>query len=258
MLLARRSAVRRFAPSSVAEERAQGLDPGEQADEVVLAAGREHGADQIVAHTGVLQMHLQPVGKEGQELRAQRIPIDVGQLIAVAVQGLLEGDVQRQPEPILQNQPDGAERGATQREGIPRAGRLLADREEADERVELVGKRHGDADRSARATVVGALRRVMLADRVGDLGPLAVVARVIPAHDALQLGEFPDHAGHQIRLAQQPCPRREVGWRAGHPLRDPAARFSRRAALAPSEPSLAWNTTPSSFGTRLASGRLRS
>ena len=48
------------------EERAQGLDPGEQADEIVLASGREHGADQIVAHTGVLQMHLQPVGEERQ------------------------------------------------------------------------------------------------------------------------------------------------------------------------------------------------
>ena len=48
------------------EERTQGLDPGEQAHEIVLAAGREHGADQIMAYAGILQVHLQPVGEESQ------------------------------------------------------------------------------------------------------------------------------------------------------------------------------------------------
>ena len=100
------------------EERAQGLDPGEQADQIVLFAGREYGADQVVAHAAVLQVHLEPVGEEAQQLSAHRIGVDLGQQIAVAGKGLREGGPQRQPQPVFQDQPDGAERGAAQRERI--------------------------------------------------------------------------------------------------------------------------------------------
>ena len=100
------------------EERAQGLDPGEQADQIVLLAGGEYGADQVVAHAGVLQVHLEPVGEEAQQLSAHRIGVDLGQQIAVAGKGLREGGPQRQPQPVLQDQPDGAERGAAQGERV--------------------------------------------------------------------------------------------------------------------------------------------
>ena len=43
-----------------------------------------------------------------------------------------------------------AERGAAEREGIARAGRLLADREEGDQRVEPVGDVDRDGDRIGR------------------------------------------------------------------------------------------------------------
>jgi hypothetical protein len=46
-----------------------------------------------------------------------------------------------------------AERGAAQAEGILVAGRHLADAEEADQRVELVGERHGTGDVALRGRV---------------------------------------------------------------------------------------------------------
>ena len=113
-----------------------------------------------------------------------------------------EHRAQRQAQLVLEDDADHAQRGAAQREGVPRAGRLLADGEEADQRVDLVGQRHGDADRRGRAAVVGPERRVMLGDRVGDCRRLAVMERVVAAHDALQLGELADHAGREIGLGQ--------------------------------------------------------
>ena len=52
----------------------------------------------------------------------------------------------------------------------------------------------------------------MLADGIGDLDRFAVVQRVVAAHDALQLGELPDHAGHEVCFRQL---RRALGHRAG-------------------------------------------
>ena len=55
----------------------------------------------------------------------------------------------------MRSTPSAARRSAN---GIPGAGRLLADGEEADQRVELVGKGDGDADGSRRAAIGRALR----------------------------------------------------------------------------------------------------
>ena len=49
---------------------------------------------------------------------------------------------------------------------------------------------------------LGTERFVMVGDRVGDAGVFAVVERVIAAHDALQLGEFTDHAGREVGLRE--------------------------------------------------------
>ena len=43
----------------------------------------------------------------------------------------------------------------------------------------------------------------MLRDRLGDAGRFAVVQCVIAAHRSLQLGEFGDHVGDEVRLRQQ-------------------------------------------------------
>ena len=42
----------------------------------------------------------------------------------------------------------------------------------------------------------------MVADRVGDFARLALRGGVIAAHQALQLGEFADHAGDEVRLGE--------------------------------------------------------
>ncbi len=42
----------------------------------------------------------------------------------------------------------------------------------------------------------------MIGDRIGDPLVLAVLQRVIAAHNSLQFGEFADHAGRQIGLSE--------------------------------------------------------
>ena len=110
---------------------------------------------------------------------------------------------QRQPQLVLDNDADHAERGTSQRVRILRAGRLFVDRPEADQRVDLVGERDRDADRIGRHQIVRALRLVVILDGVGDRLVLALRLGVVAAHEALQLGEFADHFGEQIGLAQQ-------------------------------------------------------
>ncbi len=43
------------------------MDPGEQADEVVLLAEREDGVDQVVADAGLALLDLEAVGEEGRQ-----------------------------------------------------------------------------------------------------------------------------------------------------------------------------------------------
>ncbi len=60
---------------------------------------------------------------------------------------------------------------------------------------------HADAGR--RRFVAGEARLVMLRARERDFFRLAVVARVVRAHRALQFGEFADHVGQQVGLREQ-------------------------------------------------------
>ena len=48
------------------DERLQRADAGEQADEVVLAAEREHRVDQIVTDAGLALLDFEAVGEEGE------------------------------------------------------------------------------------------------------------------------------------------------------------------------------------------------
>ena len=44
--------------------------------------------------------------------------------------------------------------------------------------------------------------QILSADSVGDCGRLAVVERVVAAHEALQFGEFSDHFRKQVSLGE--------------------------------------------------------
>ena len=89
---------------------------------------------------------------------------------AVVMPGMAGGLDQRdqvQPQPILANDSDNAEGGAAQRVGIAAAGRPLADGEEADQQVELVGQRDGDRHTCGRDSIGRTLRRIVVADGIG-------------------------------------------------------------------------------------------
>ena len=107
-----------------------------------------------------------------------------------------------QPQPILTDDADDAERGAAQGEGVAGARWSLADREEADQQVQLVRQSHRDGHIGGGDRVSRPARRVVIADGVGHQPLLAVVERVVAAHHALQFGEFADHAGDQVGLGK--------------------------------------------------------
>ena len=79
---------------------------------------------------------------------------------------------------------------------------LRADAEHSGERLELVGERDGLRDRAFGQRVAGESRPVMLLDRRGDRGRLAVVHRVVAAHQPLQFGKLADHVGREIGLGE--------------------------------------------------------
>ena len=109
---------------------------------------------------------------------------------------------ERQPQFILDHDADDAEGGAAQCIGVLGAGRLLVNQPEADQGVELVGERRGDRHGIGRHQIIGALGPVMVLDGVGDGLVLVLRLGVIAAHQALQVGEFANHFGQQIGLAQ--------------------------------------------------------
>ncbi len=117
-------------------------------------------------------------------------------------------------QPILQHDADHAKRRAPQRIGVLAAGRLLVDRPEADERVELVGERDRDRNRRRRNAVVRPLRLVVVFDRRGDARLLALGGRVIATHQPLQLRELADHFGREVGLGEMRRARRKLSVRA--------------------------------------------
>ncbi|MNI25118.1 hypothetical protein D3C73_787570 [compost metagenome] len=109
------------------------------------------------------------------------------------------------PHPILQHQPDHAQRGAAQGVGVLRARGLFVDGEEADQGVQLFGHGDGDRDRGGRDGVARSLRLVVVADGVGHGVGLAGQTGVVAAHDPLQFRELAHHARGQVGLGQARC-----------------------------------------------------
>ena len=70
---------------------------------------------------------------------------------------------QIQLEPMLEHDAQHADGGAPQTERVARAAGLLTDGEDAGQRIELVGERHGIADAGGRQRIAGAARQVVLA-----------------------------------------------------------------------------------------------
>ena len=138
--------------------------------------------------------------------------------------------------------------GAAQAERILGAAGFLADGEDAGQRVELVGQRHGDAGAGGRQRAAGAARHVVLVDGGGDFGGLAIGRGVVAPHDSLQFGEFADHRGQQVALGQLGGARRPASRRRRCSSAISPASVATRRTLSPIEPSFAWKVTASSAG----------
>src|SRR6516164_5033419 len=93
----------------------------------------------------------------------------------------------------VKRNPNYTERGATQRIRVLRSRWLLIDPPEADQRIELVRKRHRHTYRIGRHTVGRALRLVVLLARGGDRRVLALCQGVVLAHEPLHFREFTYH-----------------------------------------------------------------
>ncbi len=94
------------------------------------------------------------------------------------------------------------QRRPPQSKRILRPRRLLINREEPDQRIQLVGQRHRHRQRRGRHGVRRTLRLVVVPHSIGDGVRIAGGAGVIAAHDPLQFGELPDHGGRQVSLGQ--------------------------------------------------------
>ena len=188
-------------------------------------ARREQRLDLVRRAALLAQVAAQAVEDERRERRRGwatkfATPSNAANASAISV-------AQRQVDALLDQDADHAERRAAQPERILVAGRHLADAEQSRERLELVRERHGLRDAAFGQRVAGEARPVVLRDRIGDVGRLAVVLRVVAAHRALQLGKLADHVGGQVGLREQ---RRAIG--GSGVGADATARSRARAAAA--------------------------
>src|SRR5438132_12462469 len=99
--------------------------------------------------TLLAQMQPKAVSDEGDQLFTR-----IRETLTQREKGALEGLCERQAQTVFENEPDHAECRTTQRERISRPGRLFADREEGNERVDLVGESGHDTIWGGRAGVI--------------------------------------------------------------------------------------------------------
>ena len=97
---------------------------------------------------------------------------------------------------------DDADSGTTQRVGVRRAGRGLADGKDTGDGIELVSAGHDAASGALGQLITGKAGTVVIADGVGDLVVLPHRGRVITAHHALLARELDNGVGYQVGLAQ--------------------------------------------------------
>ena len=205
---------------------------------------------------GAQALHHVVVDLLGQAL-GRRLAAESGDVGRHRVERGADQFAQVERDAGLDQDPQHAERGAAQAIRVLGAGRLLADREDADQRVELVADGEREAGAGRRQGVAGEAGQVLLGDARWRPPRLAVVEGVVAAHDALQFRELPDHGGQQVALGEfrgalrrrRSCPATRAIW---------PARAVTRADLSASEPSWAWKVTAASAARRESRLALRS
>ena len=110
--------------------------------------------------------------------------------------------MQFQRQVLFDQHADHAQRMAAQGEGVTVASRQVANAKHADQRFQLVGQRHHHACIATGQFITGKAGLIVVFNSVCNSFIQTVIQRVVAAHDALQLGEFAHHVGHQVGLGQ--------------------------------------------------------
>src|SRR5581483_7286258 len=154
-----------------------------------------HGRGDFVVGEALLENRFHALREEGEEIRLH-LRVAGGEIDETVDADLHFALV------AIEKDEDDALRGAAQREGILRAGRFRADREETGERIDAVGERHERTAERARKRVVEARRLVLIVDRLPDGLGISLFPRVDAADLALQIRELLHHFGDEVGLAE--------------------------------------------------------
>src|SRR5207247_6832119 len=125
------------------KELSERVDAADHQEQIVLPPERKHGIDEIVTRALVAKLDLEAVGEEGEEFRRKLLAVDdrfSRALVKQAAQCRDSHIQDRDTKRVLNDQPDDTKRGAAQRIGILATRRLLVDRPETNQRIDLVGQ----------------------------------------------------------------------------------------------------------------------
>src|SRR5690606_20462789 len=136
------------------DEGLEGMDAGEQADEIVFAAECEDRVDQIVADAGFALLDLEAVGEEVWQrlinevritLQIELLPLHVRGLISVRLRvghphhtSGVRSIPNRESQSVREDKSDHTKGRTPKGKGILRSSRPLINREERSKRIKLI------------------------------------------------------------------------------------------------------------------------
>ena len=135
--------------------------------------------------------------------------------------------------PAFGRKPAQPDRRAAQPERVARPGRALAEPERDAQRVELVGSREHRTGRDSRQRAAGAVRQILLVDRLHDVLAVAGEPRVGRADVAFELAELAHELGRLIGLRELRRLDRRRRRRRARRRASPGARPCRRRCPPP-------------------------
>ncbi len=163
--------------------------------------------DNIVTQALLLQGETKPVSHEIAQGAAQLLlPLQGERLrLEILLQGVVEQGCRGEFKFEGHQDGDNPLTLAAQSIGILGSRRLDPRQEAAAQSVGAIGQREQGALNGGGGAVSGMARQVLLVDRRRRLRLFAAQDGVLAPHHPLQLGQFTDHAGNQIGLAELRC-----------------------------------------------------
>ena len=118
----------------------------------------------------------------------------------MSIETLIKSEPNLNRKIILYQNPNNPQSRTAQRERILAPGRLLINRPEPGQLVDLLGQSHSNRHRRSRHIIGRPQRRVVIFRRIRHGVRQPGLARIVAAHQALQFGELIDHLGAEIGL----------------------------------------------------------